>query len=363
MSRKRTSIAGIDHQQLDQELRRTKDVREKERLTVLKMASHGEYTLQMMADAVGRARSIIQQWLHKYHQGGLEALLERKSPPGRKPRLNAKVRQAIKQKLDSGTWRTAQEMQRWLEEHHQIQMGLGGCYYWLGKHGGHLKVPRPKHREQKADKLEHFKTQGWSQQLSALEIPAGKAVEFWVMDESRFGLHSIVRRCWATKGVRVVKPFQQRFEWEYLYGALNLTTGAAVPCFLPTVSKEATWVYLQELVKTRPEAHHVILWDGAGFHQLPTGQDKEQWPQLEQVHVIKLPAYSPELNPVEKWWDILKDSVCNRVFDSLEELRSSLEPKLREFWETPEKVLSLLGNNWLCQKANSGYRPIIPLFN
>jgi transposase len=128
MGRQRTSIAGIDTKKLDQQLRRTKDARLKERLSVLKMASTGLYTLQMMAQAVGRARSVVQQWLDKFDQGGIDAMLERKKPTRRKPRIAEKICAQIDEHLRQGTWRSAGEMQRWLKQTHQIERGWGGCY-------------------------------------------------------------------------------------------------------------------------------------------------------------------------------------------------------------------------------------------
>jgi transposase len=124
---------------------------------------------------------------------------------------------------------------------------------------------------------------------------------------------------------------------------------------------------LQEGVKTKPYAHHVILWDAAGFHQKPeTGRletERLEWSGLKHVHVITLPAYTPELNPVEKLWDQLKDTVCNWVFDTIEQTRGALKPEMQEYWQSPQKIFSLLGDNWLRQKTNSGYRVILPLFN
>ena len=43
------------------------------------------------------------------------------------------------------------------------------------------------------------------------------------------------------------------------------------------------------------------------------------------VHLIALPPYSPELNPVERLWRWLRQHVCrNRIFGSLEELMDAL---------------------------------------
>ena len=60
-----------------------------------------------------------------------------------------------------------------------------------------------------------------------------------------------------------------------------------------------------------PGNHAVVLLDGAGWHQ--TG-DKLNVP--DNISLLKLPAYSPELNPVENIWQYLRQNqLSNRVFD------------------------------------------------
>ncbi len=60
-----------------------------------------------------------------------------------------------------------------------------------------------------------------------------------------------------------------------------------------------------------PGAHAVVLLDGAGWHQ--TG-GKLQVP--DNISLLHLPAYSPELNPVENIWQFLRQNqLSNRVFD------------------------------------------------
>ena len=107
------------------------------------MAMTGQRTLAMIAEAVGRARSCIQTWLHAFETGGVDALLQRTPPPGRPPSLSPEVKAQLHGHLSAGTWRTAREMRRWLKDTHQIEITLKGCYYWLGKYRGVLKAPRP----------------------------------------------------------------------------------------------------------------------------------------------------------------------------------------------------------------------------
>ena len=363
--RPRTQIVTPEADRIEALIASSTDPREKERLLVARMASTGNYTLDMMAEAVGKATSTIQIWISKLLEGGVDALVKRKKAPGRPTELTEAIAEAIKVKLKTGDWRTTGEFRAWLKAEHQIELKQAVSYVWLGKCEGRLKAPRPCHRDQKEGAIDAFKTEGWAQKLADLNLPIGVPVEFWVMDEARFGLHTLVKHCWGLKGVRVVKRFQQRFDFDYLYGAINVQSGAPVFAHMPSVTCEITWEFLRELTKTAPNSHHVVLWDGAGFHQPPprqtAGQAAEQAARAEEykdlvnVHVIKLPPYCPELNPSEKMWDQMKDAVCNRADNTIEELREAMLPKLRGWWERADGLMSLLsqGRNWLGQQVNA----------
>lgn len=65
-----------------------------------------------------------------------------------------------------------------------------------------------------------------------------------------------------------------------------------------------------------PGSYAVIVLDGAGWHQ--TG-GRLQVP--DNISLLKLPPYSPELNPVENIWQFLRQNyLSNRVFDSYEDI-------------------------------------------
>ena len=66
-------------------------------------------------------------------------------------------------------------------------------------------------------------------------------------DEARFGLHTQSRRCWALRGQRVVIAQSQRYEWEYVYGAVEVVAGLAEFAFLPSVSLELSRGFLKQL--------------------------------------------------------------------------------------------------------------------
>lgn len=349
MARKRTKL-GVGAETVDElkhRLRAATDLRQKERLQVILWSISGRHTLAELAVLAGRARSTIQVWLDEFEEGGIKRLLERETSPGRPSALGeAKVQQQIQEGLKAGRWRTAAQVAAWLQEAHGIKRAAKSIYRWLGKAGGALRVPRPCHVQQNPQATAAFRAE-LEARLEKLALPKNKPVKIWVADEARFGLHTQSRRCWALRGHRVVIPQQQRYEWEYVYGAVEVVQGRAEFCCLPSVNLELSRCFLEQIARSEPLAEHVVIWDQAGFHQKPGN------PTLPaRIHILPLPPYSPELNPVEGLWDQVKDRTCNRRHESLDKLEETLTEALRPFWETPAKALSLV-HHWLHDQANA----------
>ena len=349
MARKRTKLtmSAPELAQLKQSIRAATDRRAKERLQVILWATSGQQTLEDLARLAGRARSTIQIWLDDFTAGGLSQLLERQAPPGKSSPVAApKVQEQLRAGLKTGRWRTAGQVAAWLQEQHGIQRAAKSLYYWLGKVGGALRVPRPCHVRQDPAAAAAFRA-NLEANFEKLNLPKDRAVKIWVADESRFGLHTQSRRCWALRGQRVVLAREQRYEWEYVYGAVEVVEGLAQFRFLPSVSLELSRGFLQQIAESAPQAEHVVIWDQAGFHPRPGD------PGLPaRLHLLPLPPYSPELNPVEGLWDQTQDVTCNRHFADLDQLEVALTKALRPFWETPARALSLV-HHWLHDQANA----------
>lgn len=341
------AVSEAEKEELQRRRKACEDTRQQARLQAAWLATTGEYTHQQIAEAVGKARSTIQLWVNQFEAGGIATLLARKKAPGRiSPLQSSKVQAALAQGLRAGRWLTAPQLAEWLRKEHGIERRAKSLYYWLGKCGGALKVPRPVHIKRNAAAAAEFQAH-LDDKLEALSLPNDRPIRIWVADESRYGLHSFTRRCWGLRGVRVVKPSQQKYQWGYVYGALEVVTGRAEFRMMPTVNLEFTRDFLSQLVANDPQAEHVVIWDQAGFHQRPHDASLP-----EHIHLLPLPPYSPELNPIEKLWDVIKDTVANRVFPALGRLENELAEALRPFWTTPDKTRQLIGNGWLYLQAN-----------
>ena len=119
-------------------------------------------------------------------------------------------------------------------------------------------------------------------------------------DEGRFGLQPVVGRHWGRKGVRPTVVTQTGYENFYMYSAISPATGEDVSLFLPWANTAMMNVFLEAMEEALNGRDSILVLDQAGWHN---SQDLRVPKNIELVY---LPAYSPELNPVERLWQSLK---------------------------------------------------------
>lgn len=334
--------------ELARRIKTERDALLRDRMRAVLLAFDGTRRYEDIARQLGRARSSVQLWLDAFIQGGVSGLLAREKAPGKASAMQApEIQKAVAAGLREGRWRTGPQFAEWMRQTHGIELGATQVYYWLGKAAGVLKVPRPVHVKKDPAAAEAFKAHLF-QNLCDLDLPAASRVKVWVLDEARIGLHERHRRCWGLRGVRVVKPCQQEYEWCYVYGALDVVEGGSQFQLMPTVGLDLTQAFLEQIAASDAQAQHVIIWDQAGFHH------RAGDPRLPaRVHVLPLPAYSPELNPPERLWDVIKDHLCNRVYHGIEALEDATCTALQPFIRNAARVLQVVGGGWLHLEANA----------
>ena len=69
----------------------------------------------------------------------------------------------------------------------------------------------------------------------------------------------------------------------------------------------------------------------------------------EQIRILPLPPYCPELNPMEKLWDQVQRSTSNAVWQTLDAIESEIVGVLKPFWQSVSRVRRFLGENWLAR--------------
>lgn len=97
------------------------------------------------------------------------------------------------------------------------------------------------------------------------------------------------------------------------------SSGLAEGLLLPYIDGRLISVFLKQFSKQLPTGTHaVLIWDQAGFHK--SGEVVVP----ANVTIIELPAYSPELNPVENLWQYLRSHYwANRSYKNYDALREA----------------------------------------
>jgi transposase len=108
--------------------------------------------------------------------------------------------------------------------------------------------------------------------------------------------------------------------------------------------QEAFADHLRHVGRVYPWDKHpevVLLIDNAPWHRgKPVEQALAEYPHLK---FKRLPSYSPQLNPIERFWKKLRRRAThNRLFDTLADLKQSIRASLCYFQTMRGKVKTLL---------------------
>ena len=126
-----------------------------------------------------------------------------------------------------------------------------------------------------------------------------------------------------------------------LFGAVNLRDGRMVSMLVPVFDAFSFEAFLRLLWRCRRRGRPMlIITDNASYHH-----SRELEPFLESHHGLKLdylPPYSPQLNPIERVWKLLRRLRTHNVyFATLEELIETVSDQLA-IWCKPNAVLKKL---------------------
>ncbi len=168
-------------------------------------------------------------------------------------------------------------------------------------------------------------------------------MELWAEDEARLGLIPIVRRVWARRGERPRALGQRRYEWLYLYGFVRPGGGKVQWLILPAVETDVFSLALKhfaEAVGAGPKRRVVLVVDGAGWHV------GEELVVPDGIHLVFLPSYSPELQPAEHLWPLVREAIANRRIETLDELEELLAQRCRCLAADADLIRSTTFFNW-----------------
>jgi len=304
--------------------RKERDATRSKRLRIVILAMEG-WTAPAIAMSVGLSRRDCQAWVRRFNAEGLPGLEERVGG-GRPTPLNAEQQQRMQERLNAGA--TAEDRvcslrggdaQRILASEFGVLRSLSAVYKLLHRLGYSYLRPRPRHRKADLQAQTAFKEQLPQRLEEIAKTHPHRRLRVFFQDEARFGQQGTTTNVWARKGSRPSAIRQTEYQYLWVLGAVCPETGRGEGLLSPCLNTDVVQIFLDQFSHTLAEDEHaVMLWDGAGFHT----SRKLRVP--ENVTLLQLPAYSPELNPMENLWHYLKSHYwSNRAYADYEELEEA----------------------------------------
>jgi len=134
-----------------------------------------------------------------------------------------------------------------------------------------------------------------------------------------------------------------RHDSAYLFGAICPARAVGAAIIMPAVNSEAMSEHLAEIsTKVSAGAHAVLLCNSTGWHQ-----PGEPLRVPDDITLLPLPAYSPELNPMENIWDYLRGNKLSiLVWDSYEAIVAACRDAWRFLVNDPDRIRSIAHRDW-----------------
>lgn len=138
-------------------------------------------------------------------------------------------------------------------------------------------------------------------------------------------------------GVKPIVDYQHVFKTTYLYGSYSPIDGDSFVWEINGIDTTIFEAYLKALSQYKPEQYKILVIDNAGFHSTKNIEIPEN------IFLLRIPPYSPELNPCEQVWQYIKSRYKNQRFDNMKNLKSWLHQFVKNM--TKKTIQSITGNH------------------
>ena len=162
-------------------------------------------------------------------------------------------------------------------------------------------------------------------------------MNLYFQDEARFGMMNYLGKYLTASGVKPIVNYQHVFKTTYLYGSYSPIDGDSFVWEIDGVNTEIFEAYLKALSEHRLEEYKIVVIDNAGFHST------KNIDVPDNIGLLRIPPYNPELNPCEQVWQYIKNRFKNRRFETMEELRTWLHEMVNKMEK--QTIKSITGNH------------------
>ncbi len=244
------------------------------------------------------SRRTLSRWVERFNRLGIDGLIEtpRTGRPRKiSPEQSAQYEELIEhpERVNYTHW-TAKKFHGYLTKELEQKIGYRTVARWLHEQDFRLKVPRPWPNGQDKEKRKAY-----------VELIKGyladPEIDLWFLDETGIEGDPRPRRRWAKRGKKIRQPYQGTHIRMSATGLVCPRTGEFYSLIIPHSDTEVFQAFLDNANAdiAFQRKRNLLILDNASWHK----SKSLNWGRFEPVY---LPAYSPDLNPIEELWLIMK---------------------------------------------------------
>lgn len=275
------------------------------------------WTYRQVEEALLIDDEALRDYAKRYREGGIEELLKSQYK-GRSSQLNDDQQKELCEELDGEIYLNTAQIIEFVERKFKVKYTCSGMRDLLHRLGYVFKKPKlvPGNPNQELQEI-------FANQYEEYMIEKPDDVEMLFMDAVHPEHNTLAAYGWIKKGtVRKLKTNSGRQRIN-LHGAINIETLDVTIIESATVDSDSTVTLLETIEKKYPLASEIlIILDNAKYHY--SKAVKEFLEKSKKIRLIYLPAYSPELNLIERLWKFFKKKVLyNRYYENVQDFRKA----------------------------------------
>jgi transposase len=273
----------------------------------------------------------LSRWVTRFNQAGIDGLIEG-ARPGRPRKITPEQSAQYEELIEHPEYAnyvhwTARKFHGYLRKELEQEIGYRTVVRWLHRADFRLKVPRPWPNGQDDEKRKVFV----EQTRTCLE---DTDIDLWYLDETGIEGDPRPRRRWAKKGKKIRQPYQGTHIRMSATGLVCPRTGEFYALMIPHSNTTVFQIFLDnanaDVVFERKR--NLLILDNASWH-------KSKSLNMGRFERVFLPPYSPDLNPIERLWMLMKGEWFSDFYArSREELTERLINALN--WITDRRELN-----------------------
>lgn len=324
-------------------LRQTKDKHEYVRLCVILAKDEG-MSNESIAKVLRISLSSVYQYLVDYEN---ENKTRHASKGGSKSKLNTEQAKELIDHLQKNTYLLAKTICKYVKEKYDIDYSIPGIIGWLHQNGFEYKEPI-----KIPGKLDPEKQESFIAEYEKLKNELKGDEEIYFMDAVHPEFQSQSVCGWIKKGeVKTLPTTNKQYRMHFI-GALSLKTMNVVVQEYKTVDAEAMIEFLKHLESTSKASKIYVICDNGRANK---NKAVQAYLQTSIIELRYLPAYSPNLNPIERFWKLMRErSTYNKCYKTYKDFTEAINNFFYKYAPENLDVLNKrINNNFQRIKINN----------